>query len=261
MSERTAVRDLDALLDGLSARLRALAPDDAPPAVPGYVPDAKGRLVNEKHVRPAEALEDQTVRRILAYGVDLADQIARFRSHTTADLLGLLDVLAAEYGQTARVGQKGNWSVSSFDGRLKVVVQVSEQIAFGPELQVARGLVSACITDWSDGARSEIVELARRAFEPDKAGRINREAVLRLRRVEIDDPRWRQAQRAIGDAIRVVGSRRYLRLYMRGAPDAAWIPVPIDLASNWMDPNHPAAAAAAARAKPDEAKPDEEEKR
>ena len=64
----------------------------------------------------------------------------------------------------------------------------------------------------------------------------NRAAIVELRRVEIDDPRWRQAQRAIGDSMRMRGSKAYLRLAWRPSPEAAWRPVPIDLAGDWTDP-------------------------
>lgn len=234
------VRDVEVLLERLDERLAVLAGDEAPPDIEGYRADAKGRLTRESCIRASEQVEDQTVRRILAYGVDLADQIARFRAHTTSDLIALLDVLAEQYGKPGRRGRKGNWSAVSFDGRLRVVIQVADRIVFGPELQVARRLIDECIAEWTAGARDEVVALVQHAFEPDKQGRLNREAVLRLRRYEIDDERWRRAQLAIADSIRVVGSRRYLRLYMRGTPDAAWIPVPIDIASTWTDPGYAA---------------------
>lgn len=37
------------------------------------------------------------------------------------------------------------------------------------------------------------------------------------------------------DALRVVGSRVYLRIYLRGDAEARWRPVPISLAADWTD--------------------------
>ncbi len=232
-------RDVGALLAALDARLAAGAGDDAVTPPDGFVPDAKGRLVPERLVRAEERLENQTVRRILAYGLDLANQIARFRAHTADDLTALVDVLGEQYGRKRR-GRKGNCTFLSYDGRLKVTLQVQDRIGFGAELQVARQLVDECLAEWSDGARDELRLLVQHAFEPDREGHINREAVFRLRRVEIDDPRWRQAQRAISDSVRVTGSRAYLRLYFREHVEADWRAVPIDLASRWTDPATPA---------------------
>ena len=51
-----------------------------------------------------------------------------------------------------------------------------------------------------------------------------------LLRLEIEDARWQQAMRAIRDAIRVIGSKTYMRFSMRAAFDAPWQTVTIDLA-------------------------------
>ena len=232
---KTTAHDIEALHTRLDQRLglEASEPPVEPP--PGYQADGKGRLVPRRLVRPADDLEDATVRRILAFGADLADQISRFRQHSYADVGALLDVLAEEYGAAKRPGRKGNFSLTSYDGRLRVQIQVQDRIAWGPSLQIARRLVDQLIAEWSDGVRAELVALVQSAFEPDTEGRISREAVFRLRRVEIDDPRWRKVCEAINDAIQVVGTRAYLRMYLRGSVTDPWKPVPIDLSSDWVD--------------------------
>lgn len=229
---------LPVLLDRLDRRLGACAPPAVQPPE-GYRPDAKGRLVPERLVRAEDLLQDQTVRRILAYGVDLADQIARFRAHSYSDVGSLLDLLAEKYGGGRRPGRRGNYSITSFDGRCRVIVQVQDRLTFGPELQAARALVDECITEWAEGTRDEIRALVQHAFQPDQEGRVNREAVFRLRRLDIDDERWRQATRAIDDSIRITGTRTYLRLYIRATAEAPWSAVPIDIASDWQDPECP----------------------
>lgn len=252
MSEKTADNghDVDALLARLDRRLhvereRAGAPPEIEPPA-GHRRDSKGRLVPERIIRPQDDLEDQTVRRILAFGVDLASQIARFRQHSYRDVAALLELLTTEYGGGRQPGRRGNFSLTSYDGRLKVVIQVQDQIVFGPELQAARAIIDECIEEWSDGSSQEIRTLVQHAFEPQKQGQVNREAVLRLRRLDIDDPRWRQARRAIDDSIRIQGSRAYLRLYLRGSVESGWKPVPIDIAADsWEDTDALAAAAAA----------------
>jgi hypothetical protein len=69
-----------------------------------------------------------------------------------------------------------------------------------------------------------------RAFNTDREGQINRAALYSLLRLEIADERWKQAMQAIRDAMRVVGSKSYVRFYQRPASDAAWQPITIDLA-------------------------------
>ena len=66
----------------------------------------------------------------------------------------------------------------------------------------------------------------------DKEGRINRSALFQLRRMRVEDgdPEWRAAMDALSDAIRVIGSKEYVRFYRRDHPRARWEPITIDLA-------------------------------
>ena len=195
-----------------------------------YMADAKGALVPVDMVKPADKLADQTVRKIIAYAEELSAQIARFRGHTFDDVAALLDLVAEQYG--ARLGgKKGNLTLTSYDGTQKVVVQVQDQISFGPELQAAKALVDECIESWSEGAREEIRALVNHAFDVDKEGQINRSALFQLRRVKIEDDRWHRAMEAVSDAIRVIGSKQYVRFYKRADPNGRWEPVTIDLAA------------------------------
>lgn len=195
-----------------------------------YMRDAGGRLVPLSVVRPEHQLEDQTVRKILGYAEELAARIARFRGHTVDDIAGTLDLMAERYG-TKRGGAKGNVTLSSYDGLMKVTVQVQDQLAFGPELQVAKELVDRCISAWAAGADDNIRALIEHAFQVDQEGRINRAALFQLRRLDIDDEDWRAAMAALGDAIRTIGSKEYVRFYKRRTPRDAWRPISIDLAS------------------------------
>ena len=200
------------------------------PVPPGYARNGKGHLVPERLVSESDQLEHTTVRTIVAYALDLHRQIIRFVAHCYDDLAALDELLCEKYALKRRGGAKGNRTYMSLDGLLRVVVQVQDRIVFGPELQIARDLIYECIADWSDGARAEIEALARHALEPDKEGKIDQAALFRLRKLDIDDPRWRRAQQAITDAIRVVGSTSYVRFYVRPSHDARrWTAITIDM--------------------------------
>lgn len=194
-----------------------------------YMPDAKGSLVPLELVKAQHKLEDETVRKIARHARELSAQISRFRGHTMTDLGEFDALLEQEYGGR-RGGAKGNRTYQSFDGLLKIQVQVSDMIDFGPELQIAKGLIDECLTEWSDDARAEIRAVVTRAFNTDKQGQINRSEIFMLLRLDIEDDRWRRAQDAIRDAMRVVGSREYVRFYQRDRPDGRWQAITIDLA-------------------------------
>lgn len=194
-----------------------------------YMPDARGNLVPVELIKAAVLLEDETVRKVVGHAEALSAQIGRFKGHTFEDLGALDALLAQDYG-LAKGGAKGNKTYQSHDGLMKVQVQVADYIDFGPQLQVAKALVDECLNEWAEEARPEIRAIVTRAFNTDKAGQINRAEIFMLLRLDIEDARWQRAMEAIRDAMRIVGTRTYVRVYRRESPEGAWRAVTIDLA-------------------------------
>lgn len=195
-----------------------------------HMTDAKGRFVPLDSVKATDKLQDETVRKIIAYAEPLAAQVARFREHTFADVDSLMALLAQEYG-VKMGGAKGNITLTTIDGCLKVQVAIGDNITFGPELQVAKALVDECLRDWTDGARAELRAMVERAFQTDKEGKISPSELLGLRRIESLDERWHRAMKALTDSIRVLSTKRYVRAYRRNSPMDAWRAITIDVAS------------------------------
>lgn len=194
-----------------------------------YLSDPKGSLVPVQLVKPQHLLEDEVVRKIIGYALSLSDQVARFKGHTFEDLSEFEALLDQEYG-TTKGGAKGNKTFMSHDGLYKVQIAVADHVEFGPELQIAKSLVDECLNEWSAEAREELRAVVTRAFNTDKAGQINRSEIFSLLRLEIADDRWKRAMKAIRDAMRVVGSKTYVRCYHRPTQDAGWQAITIDLA-------------------------------
>lgn len=194
-----------------------------------YMTDAKGALVPIETIKPADKLEDEVVRKVLRFAGELSDQIARFRGHTMTDLGELDALLAQEYG-VKKGGPKGNRTYLSFDGLMKVEVKVADFIDFGPQLQIAKRLLDECLTEWAADSRPEIRAVITRAFNTDKEGQVNRSEIFMLLRLDIDDPRWQEAMRAIREAMRVTGSKEYIRFHRRARAGDRWQAVTIDLA-------------------------------
>ena len=199
-------------------------------AIPaGYMKDSAGRLVPESMVKPTEKLEDQLVTKIMDFASALSYQISRFKAHTGDDIATFLSLIDEQYN-VKKGGHKGNMTLQTYDGLKKVQVAVSENIAFGAELQTAKTLIDECINEWGVNSRPEIVTLIDHAFQVDKEGKINRNALLSLRRLDIKDETWQRAMQAITDSIRIDGSKQYYRFYERETPKSAWKAVTVDLA-------------------------------
>lgn len=204
---------------------------ELPAIPPGYLMDHKGRLVPESQVRDHEKLEDQTVLKIHGYAVDLAAQIGRFKGHSYADIGTYLDILGDKYGLTKRgAAGKGNITLTSFDGLRRVQVKMADQMAFGPGLQIAKGLVDECLRAWSADARPELKAIVEQAFQTDKAGLVNREAIFRLLRLDIEDETWQRAMEALRESIRIEGAKSYLQVQERADHDSKWETIAVDMA-------------------------------
>lgn len=195
-----------------------------------YMPDHKGALVPLESVKAQDRLQDEVVRKVVGYAVPLSAQIARFREHTFDDVDQFVGLLEQEYG-AKRGGSKGNITLTTFDGLFKIQVQVADQITFGPELQVAKGLVDECLREWSADSRAELRAIVERAFNVDNGRLVNRAELLSLLRLEIDDERWKRGMTAIRDSMRTTGTKRYVRIYRRANAEAAWEQVSIDAAT------------------------------
>ncbi|MDD7451222.1 MAG: DUF3164 family protein, partial [Treponema sp.] len=82
-------------------------------------------------------------------------------------------------------------------------------------LQIAKELIDQCIQDWATDSRNEIKALIQDAFYVGKSGKLDKNRILGLRRLDIHDERWQKAMTAISDSIQIAGSREYIRIYER----------------------------------------------
>jgi len=196
----------------------------------GYMQDAQGRLVPKGSIRDVDLARDQLVREIAGKAMALREAMTGFRDDVMGDVAAFVSLSAEQYG--AKVGgNKGNLTLTSYDGRYKVQRQVSETLVFDERLQAAKELIDECITEWTEGSRDELKALINDAFQVDKEGRINTGRVLSLRRLKINDDRWQRAMQAVSDSLQVAGSKAYLRIYVRRDGDGKYEPVSLDLAA------------------------------
>lgn len=202
-----------------------------PQLVPtGYWQDAKGALIPVGAIKPEHQEEDALVRDLVAEALAINARLAAFKARALGDVQAFRDLIAEKYG-AKRGGAKGNVTLSRFDGSAKVLVAVAENITFGAELEAAKALIDECIHRWSEGANANLRTLIDQAFQVDKQGKISTSRVLGLRRLAIDDAEWLRAMDAISDAVRVTGTKAYVRIYRRTGGDEDYVPICLDIAS------------------------------
>lgn len=195
----------------------------------GYRVDALGRMVPETSIKPTDLLRDKLVMEAIEHAKAINAMLLNFKERIFGDIDALEQISKEQYGVVSR-GTKGNLTLTSFDGRYKLMRANHDQIEFNEHLQSAKALLDECAHEWTANSHPGVRVLINDAFRADRNGELRTSRILSLRRHDIDDPRWKRAMEAIGDAIQVAGSRSYIRLYERVGDTDRYEAISLDLA-------------------------------
>lgn len=196
---------------------------------PGYREDSQGRLVPEAQIPAHQLAADVLVRRLIDDVQFARDYLGALKHLLLQEVAAHIATVAAEYG-VAIEGRSGGVSLQSYDGRLKIERASAERITVGPQIHAAEALVRAFLADQQ--VSPAVRTLVDRAFRRHpKTGQINVGRLLDMISVDIDDDRWREAQRAVRDALSRDQSITYFRAYRRERPDEPWQQISIDFSA------------------------------
>jgi hypothetical protein len=194
-----------------------------------YLEDAKGRFIPLAQVPDDHRLRDVLVREKIAKVYALQKQLRELKIEAMADIQAFIQLSAEKYGVLVG-GNKGNVQLTTVKGDMRMIRQVSENLAFDEKLIAAKALIDECIIEWSEGSRPEIQTLVQDAFQTDQQGKISTGRVLGLRRLQITDEKWKRAMDAISDSIHVQDTKSYVR-FQRRTETGRWETIPLDIAA------------------------------
>lgn len=212
---------------------------DAPELPPGqmtgpgghiYMQDHQGRLLRIETIKEQDLLRDQLVRELHAKAEELSGLLKEFIANGFSEVEAFSDMLSLKYGDK-KGGAKGNLTLQTIDGLKRVLVQVQDRVIYGPELQNAKALIDEYLTEKVVDIDPILQAMVMDAFTADKAGQINRGALLRLRKYKVDDIRWTKAMEAIVEAETPDGTASYLRFHTRAGPKEKWKHISLDAAT------------------------------
>ena len=195
----------------------------------GYWKDANGNLIPESKVKDIDKMRHQLVTELCAKAEGIQDKLAEFKNFAMGEVNAFVETSLETYGVKAG-GNKGNVTLTSFDGRYKMVRQMQDKITFGEQLMAAKALIDECVHVWAEGANDNIKALVNHAFQTDKEGEINTGRVLSLRRLDIKDDKWLLAMQAIADSMQTASTKPYVRFYKRNEASGAYDPITLDVA-------------------------------
>lgn len=200
------------------------------PQIPeGYRENAHGCLVPEAQIKEIDKARDELVLEKVVKVKAMQAQLRSLKQELMGDIAAFVELSAERYGVKVG-GDKGNITLQSYDGRYRIKRQTSETIAFDEGLRAAKALIDDCLEEWSRNSPSPLRVIVEQAFQINKEGRINTNAILGLRRHQIDDDRWNRAMQAISDSLQVLDSKAYVRVYERD-DQGRYLPIPLDIAA------------------------------
>ena len=192
------------------------APEEEVRIPKGYIEDSQERLVPIRRVKAADLERDRLVRGLVTQAEELHAALAGFREQAMEEIDQFVERAANEYGSTMVGGDKGNITLASYDGRLRVQISVTEHMQFDERLEVARKLIKECLDRWGRTANSKVKALVREALRVDKRGHVDAKRLLALRKLDMEgDEQWDKAMKALSDSVSVARSKRYVRVQRR----------------------------------------------
>ena len=197
---------------------------------PGYWQDASGNLIPESKVKDIDKLRHQVVTDLCHMAKQRRDGLAEFKAKAMQEVAALVATSMEQYGVKTG-GEKGNVTLTSFDGKFKLVRQMQDRLVFGEQLLAAKALIDECVQAWSKDANDNIRALVNHAFQTDKEGKINTGRVLGLRSLDIQDEAWKQAMQAIADSTKTASTTPYVRFYERDEGTGEYQAISLDVAA------------------------------
>ena len=197
---------------------------------PGYWEDANGALIPVSKIKEIDKDRSKTVTELCEQAKVESARLMGFKTAAMHAVTEFIERSLAEY-DVKHGGKKGNVTLVSFNGQYKIVRQMQETITFDERLQAAKALIDECIQSWSKGSNANIKVLVNDAFQVDQQGKISTGRVLGLRRLDIEEPKWLEAMRAIGDSMKVASTKPYIRFYEREETTGEYFPINLDVAA------------------------------
>jgi len=193
--------------------------------------DKRGNEVHRDLVPHEEKLKTELVYDIVEKAVTGVRIMERFKERVTRDIKEYMEMMRQKYNLDVAKGNKGNLTLQSFDGLRKLQVAVQQHIDFDEKLSLAKEKIDAYLKEKTKDADPEIQTLIMNAFEVDKKGNVDAKKIFALKKYKISDPLWREAMELIDEAVEIVGSKSYIRFYMRESIDEKWRNVSLDFAA------------------------------
>lgn len=180
--------------------------------------DSRGKTVPEEYVPELDRERDAMVERVFKRMLKLEEAIA----HARIEALCEIDTYLAKLAKANRVKEnwKGNITLDSFDGALRILRSMDDLIGFSESLQIVKTQIDEWLRDRLNGVDESLAKVINQAFNVDKQGRVNTAMIMKLLHLDIQDPKWLKAMAILKESIVVKASRQYVSFQAKETTEA-----------------------------------------
>jgi len=199
---------------------------------PKTMRDNNGNNVPLKYVSSYDRARDAASRRIHRRFI----QARKLLESVVAESIQDLDKLAS---LKESLGDKGNFSTTSFDGLIRVSIRQRYNIFLDERVVKARELmlkyVNGVLSRVGDSDASALRLIVSEAFKANSQGFLSTSRIFSLLRMEINDHDWRDAKGILQNCIIPQKGKRYLTCDVRPNMQADFSTIRLDIADCWPE--------------------------
>lgn len=195
-----------------------------------FMIDSAGHEVPTKYVSAYDKLRDRNVKKIVGCARNIRNNLESFVQNSIA----LLDQVA---GLKETLGEKGNLSVSSFDGLMRVSIRQRYNIFLDERVIKARekmlGYINGVLTRVKPEDAAAMRIIVEEAFRVGANQMLSTAKVVQLLRMNIKNADWIDAQQILKDSLKPQKGKRYLTIETRPNMNHDFRSIRLDIADCW----------------------------
>lgn len=192
----------------------------------------RGEQVHPDLIPHGEKLKTELVKKIIGRAEKGVIIMERFKKYVTDEIGDYMEMMREKYGlDPMRNSPKGNLTIETYDGLMKVQIAVQQHIDFDEKLVLAKEKIDEYLKEITAEASADVQTLITKVFDVDKKGNVNAKMVLSLKTYKITHPKWVEAMAIIDEAVEIVGSKSYIRFFKRNSVDEKWDNISLDFAA------------------------------
>ncbi len=171
--------------------------------------DSRGKEVPAEYVPALDKKRDAMVKKLHKRALKIEEIITAFKVETVSGIKNYLDEVAKV--KKVRENWKGNITLDTFDGSLRIERNMDDTIGFDEKLSLVKTMIDKWFMSKLSGIEDSISKIITQAFNVDKKGRINTAMLMRLFHLDITDSEWKKAMQLLKESITITSTREYIK--------------------------------------------------